>query len=125
MRKLMHCGLIAALALGVGLAGCSKKADTNKPIEQIQKEVEGMNLSQLESNARVYANEIQGKQGEVAKVLEQVKSIPPTELLGEKAKKLRDDASAIKNEISALTQRYNIYANKFKEMGGDVSKIKI
>ncbi len=124
MRKLisiLFCGVFA-MAL---VSGCAKRADKNKPIEQIKAEVEKMSVSDLESSAKAYADEILAKKSEIEKVADKVKSLSPTELFGDKAKSLKDQMSQIGNDVSALTERYQIYAQKFQQAGGDVSKIKI
>ncbi len=116
-------GILASLFILV--SGCAKKADPNKPIEQIQADVQKMSVSDLEANAKVYADAILAKKGEVEKVSDQMKQLKITELMGDKAKVLRDQLSKIGTDVSALTQRYDIYAKKYQELGGDVSKIKI
>lgn len=107
------------------IAGCGKKADPNKPIDQIQKEVEGMSVGQLQSTAKAYADEISSKTSEMKKVQEKLKGLSPKDLLGEKAKSIKDEASKIGTEIKALSERYSIYADQFKKAGGDLSQIKV
>lgn len=124
MKKWMSVFFCGVLAIAF-VSGCAKKADTNKPVEQIKAEVEKMSVSDLESNAKAYANEIIAKKSEIEKVADKVKSLSPTELFGDKAKSLKDQMSQIGNDVSALTERYQIYAQKFQQAGGDVSKIKI
>jgi len=125
MKRMIYLLIVFSLVIGVGLTGCSKKTDINKPVTDIEGEVQNMNLSQLQSNAQAYAKEIQSKQGDVEQVLSKVKELSPKDLLSDAAKNLKQEASQIKSDISALTQRYNIYAKKFKELGGDVAQISI
>ena len=125
MRKILFSVMALSCVIALGLTGCSKKADTGKPIEQIQKEVQNMQLSDLQQNAQAYAREIQGKQTEVTKVIEKIKTLTPTEVLGAKASEIKSEASAIQSKISELTKRYEIYAQKYQEKGGDLSQIKI
>ncbi|MCM8774789.1 MAG: hypothetical protein NC930_00295 [Candidatus Omnitrophica bacterium] len=105
-------------------AGCGSQADANKPIDQIQQEVQNMNVSQLESKARAYAKEIAKQTAEMAKVQEKLKGLSPTELFGEKAKGIKDELGKIATETKALSDRYKIYADKYKDLGGDINKIK-
>lgn len=116
--------LIAPLALGLAM-GCAKKADINKPVDQIQAEVQKMSAGDLEKNARAYAKEIAAKKGDIEKVKEQLKGISVKDLFGEKAKGIKDQVSRLGNELGQLSERYDIYAKKFAESGGDLSKIKI
>lgn len=106
-------------------AGCSKKADTQKPLGEIRKEIEGMSLNQLQGQAEAYAREIAGKRGELEKIQAQLTSLSPQELFGDKAKGIKDQMSRVASDTQALTDRYNIYAGKFQELGGDSSKIQI
>ena len=113
------------LILAASIAGCSKRVDANKPLDQVQAEVQNMNLKQLESNARAYAKEITSKNSEVQKATQQIKTINPTEIFSEKAKGLKDQISKLGSEVSALSQRYEVYAKKFQELGGNLENIKV
>jgi hypothetical protein len=117
--------LAVVLAASILVFGCGKKADTNKPIAQIQQEVQKMSTGDLQATAQAYVKEIKAKKGDVGKVSEQLKSLSPKELFSDKAKKIRDQAAALSKDISSLTQRYDIYAKKFAEKGGDLTKIKL
>ena len=112
------------LVFSLALSGCSQ-ADSNKSIDGIKTEVEGMSVSQLESKAIAYAKEISNKTGDMDQVKKKLAELSPKDLLGEKAKEIKNDLSSIDSEIGALTKRYNIYADQFKKLGGDVAKIKI
>lgn len=124
MKKLAM-SLMVLLIAGAALQGCGKKADTQKPVDQIQQEVQSMSKADLESNAKAYVNEISSRKSELDKIASQLKSLSPTEMFGEKAKGIKDELSKVQSDLSALTQRYEIYAKKYQEVGGDVSAIKI
>ena len=111
--------------LSLALYGCAKKADTNKSVEQIKSEVQHMTSADIEAYAQAYVKEITAKKGEVDKVADQLKSISPMELLGEKAKSIKSQISNIESDVSKLTERYQVYAQKYQELGGDASKISI
>jgi len=117
--------LFAVLALGIALTGCAKKADTRKPVDQIKAEVQTMSVNDLEAFAKAYAGEIASKKTEVGKIGDQIKALTVSDLMGDKAKNIKDNLSAISGEVEALTVRYQLYADKFREKGGDVSKIQI
>lgn len=116
---------LMVLFLAAAVVGCGKKADTSKPIDQIQQEVQAMSKADLESNAKAYVNEITAKKSELEKIGAELKTLSPTEIFGEKAKGIKDKLSSVQSEMSALTQRYEIYAKKYQEVGGDLSTIKI
>jgi len=116
------CLLITAM---VFTFGCAKKADPNKPIDQIKAEVEKMSVNDLQATAQAYAKEIKATQVEVDKVKEKFKGMSPMDLFGEKGKGIREQATKLASEVSELTKRYTIYADKLRAKGGDLSKIKI
>ena len=126
MKKGINFGfLLGILVCSLAISGCGKKADTNKSVDQIHKEVEAMSVNDLEGYAKAYANEILAKKSDVEQLTQKLKSIPVTELFGDKAKSLKDDLSKIGSDVSALSDRYQVYVQKFQEKGGDLSKVKI
>ncbi len=123
MKK--YFAFVLTILLAASVTGCGKKADSKKPIEQVRAEAEKMSVGDLEATARAYANEIAAKKGEVEKIQSQLKGLSIKDMLGEKARGIKDQASAVGQEISALTERYEVYAQKFQAAGGDISKVKI
>ncbi len=125
MKRKMFVPFLMCLAIAVIGTGCGKKADPNKPIDQVKAEVEKMSVSDLEATARAYAKEIAAKKGKVDEIQAKLKGLSPMEVLGEKGSKIRDEAAQVATQVSALTERYEVYASKFQQSGGDLSKIKI
>jgi len=68
-----------------------------------------------------YKKAIEAKEGDVEKLAAKLKDIPVTEMLGEKAKSLKVDMERLQQSVSALQERFQIYYDKLKEKGGDVS----
>ena len=54
-----------------------------------------------------------------------LKAIPLTEQMGAEAKGLQTDIATLNKSVAALTERFQVYYNKLKEMGGDVSGLEI
>lgn len=115
--------LMVAVALNVW--GCTKKADAAKPMDQVRAEAEKMTAADLEATAKAYASEIAAKKSDVEKIQAKLSGLSLQDMVGEKAKSIKDEASKVGQEISALTERYEVYAQKFQATGGDVSKIKL
>jgi hypothetical protein len=109
----------------VGVAGCGKKADENKPISEVQAEAGKMNVEQLKAKAMVYKDAIVAKKAEIEKVAAKLKAIPITQQLGTEAKALQTDIENLNKSVAALTERFQVYYNKLKEMGGNVSGLEI
>lgn len=125
MNRFLRNYLFAMFVLGIALTGCAKKADTRKPVEQIKTEVQTMSVNDLEAFAKAYAGEIASKKTDVEKIGDQIKALTVSDLMGDKAKNIKDKLSSISGEVDALKVRYQVYADKFREKGGDIAKIQI
>ena len=105
--------------------GCSKKADENKPMADVQAEAAKIDVAQLKAKAVEYKDAIVAKKAEIEKVAAKLKAIPVTEQMGTEAKALQTDIANLNKTVSALTERFQVYYNKLKEKGGDVSGLEI
>lgn len=126
MKQVKNVIAVFALAILVlGLNACAKKADENKSIDQIKTEVQAMSINDLQANAEAYAKAIAAQKGEVEKITAKLKDLSPAEIFSEKAKSIKSELSALQGKFDALSDRYSIYAEKYKEMGGDIAKISV
>ena len=107
------------------LCGCSKKADESMPVSEVKAEAEKMDVDQLKAMATAYKDAIAAKKGDIEKVMAQLKEIPITKMMGEEAKGLKTDIDSLNKSISALKEHFQIYYNKLKEKGGDLSGLEI
>jgi hypothetical protein len=121
--KIGLCVLIAGCLLG--FAGCKKKADAETPIADVQAEASKMNVEQLKAKATEYKDLIVAKKAEIEKVAAKLKEIPIAQQMGAEAKGLQTDIATLNKSVAALTERFQVYYNKLKEMGGDVSSLGI
>jgi len=131
---------------GLALVGCGKKADKSagpsapptgggtavnvtadveKPVPEVEKQAQTLSVPDLRATATQYAQAISVKKEDLQKVLAQVKELPLTEALSEKAKTLKAEAQKIQTSIKDLTDRFQVYYNKLKEKGGDLSGLTI
>jgi uncharacterized coiled-coil DUF342 family protein len=117
------CLLIAGCLLS--FTGCGKKADESKPIADVQAEAGKMNVEQLKAKAVEYKDAIVAKKAELEKVAAKLKEIPLTQQMGAEAKALQGDLANLNKSVVALTERFQVYYNKLKEMGGSVSGLEI
>ena len=123
VRNAVLCCLIA-LCLSA-ILGCGKKADENKPISEVKAEAEKMDTDGLRAMATVYQKAITAKNSEVEKLTAKLKDIPVTEMLGNEAKELKTDIDDLNKSISALKERFEVYYQKLKEQGGDLSGLQV
>jgi DNA-binding transcriptional regulator GbsR (MarR family) len=123
VRNAVLCCLIALCLFAI--LGCGKKADENKPVSEVKAEAEKMDTAGLRDMAMVYQKAIAAKNSEVEKLATKLKDIPATELLGNEAKELKADIENINQSISALTERFDVYYQKLKDKGGDLSGLQV
>lgn len=95
------------------------------PVADVKAEADKMNVEQLKAKAMEYKNAIDAKGAEIGKVLAKFKEIPAAQQMGTEAKGLQTDLSTLDKSVTALTERFQVYYNKLKEMGGDVSGLEI
>lgn len=107
------------------LFGCGKKADESRPVSEVKAEAEKMDVEQLRSMALKYKDAIMSKQDEIAKIGAELKKIPVAEMLGNEAKGLKADIESLTKSVSALKERFQVYYDKIKEKGGDLSDLKL
>ena len=113
------------VAVSFSLCGCGKKADENKPVSEVKAEAEKMSVEKLKSTAMAYKDAITAKKGEITKLTSKLKDIPLTKMIGDEAKGLKTDIEGLNKSVSALKSRFDVYYNKLKEKGGDVSGLSI
>ena len=123
VRNAVLCCLIALCLFAI--LGCGKKADENKPISEVKAEAEKMDTDGLRAMAMVYQKAIAAKNGEVEKLTAKLKDIPVTEMMGDEAKELKADVDNLNTSISALKERFEVYYQKLKEQGGDLSGLQV
>ena len=121
-RNIVICLLVLSFW---SLAGCGKKADESKPLSQVEAEAEKMNVNKLRSMALLYKDAIMAKKSEVGKLAGDLKDVSVANILGDEAKDLTTEIDALNKSVSALKQRFQIYYDKLKEKGGDVSGLQL
>jgi ABC-type transporter Mla subunit MlaD len=111
----------------LALCGCgkAKKADENKPLSEVKTEAEKMNAGQLRETALAYKSAIEAKTADLEKVITKLQKVPLTEALGEEAKNLKADIDNLTKSLESLKQRFEVYYQKLKEKGGDLSGLEI
>ncbi len=123
LKNAVLCCLIALCLFAI--LGCGKKADENKPIGEVKAEAEKLDTDGLRAMAMVYQKAIAAKNSEVEKLAAKLKDIPVTEMLGSEAKELKADIDNLNTSISALKERFEVYYQKLKEQGGDLSGLQV
>ena len=122
-KNTILCCLLVLISLT--LCGCGKKADENKPIGEVKAEAEKMSVEKLRSMTMTYKDAITAKKDEVGKLTSKLKDIPLTKMMGDEAKGLKADIDGLNKSVSALKERFEVYYNKLKEKGGNLSGLNI
>jgi len=105
------------------LSVCGKKGvDTSKAISDVKAEAEKMDVSQLRQMALKYKDAILDKTKEVEKLMAKIK---PTDILSDEAKKIKADIDDLNKALGALKERFNVYHDKLKAKGGDISELEL
>ncbi len=119
---------VIVLIVVVGLVGCGSKSskgpasvDETKPIAEVKAEANKMSVEQLKATAQSYRQAIVAKQAELEKVAAKLKDIPITDALGEEARAIKTELESLNTSVAALTERFQVYLDKLKELGADVS----
>lgn len=107
-------GFLAGLALVAMLTGCggSSKIDENKPADQIAADAAKMGQAELQKMVNTYEAAIAEKSKEIQALTAKVKEIPLTELMGDKAKVLKEDVSKITASMGKLKDQMAVYAKE-------------
>jgi hypothetical protein len=121
-KYILFCALVLCALV---LFGCGKKADESKPISEVEAEAEQMDVGELRAMAMKYKDAIAAKEPEIKKLADKLKEIPITEMMGEDAKELQAEMKELNKSVSALKDRFQIYYNKLKEEGGDLSGLQL
>ena len=123
VRNAVLCCLIALCLFAI--LGCGKKADENKPISEVKAEVEKMDTDGLRAMAMAYKETITAKSSDLEKLTAKLKDIPVTQMLGAEAKSLKADMVNLEKSVSALKERFEVYYQKLKDTGGDLSGLQL
>jgi len=111
----------------LAITGCSKKetrADENKPIDEVKAEALKMNATELKEMVLKYKEALTAKQAELDKIAAKLDNLSVTEVV-EVTKKIQPEMEKLAGSIAALNERFQIYFQKLKEKGGDVSGLEI
>jgi hypothetical protein len=123
VKNAVICCLIALCLFAI--LGCGKKADENKPVSEAKAEAEKMDTDGLRAMAMSYKEAIAAKSSDLEKLAASLKDIPVTEILGAEAKSLKADMVNLEKSVSALKERFEVYYQKLKDTGGDLSGLQL
>lgn len=126
-RNITLWGLLVLYSLGI--MGCGKKtgvgtgvkADENKPVSEVKAEAEKMSTEDLRAAAMAYNDAIKAKTAEVDTLAKELMKVMLAGKSQDELKKLNDQMGEMNKSKEKLTERFEIYYEKLKEKGGDLS----
>ena len=132
MKPVKSITLLCLLVLcSVTVLGCSEKKETvvgtdlkideNKPISEVKAEAEKMDAGQLRAAALKYKEATEAKNAEVDKLAKELMQSMVADKSGDKAKDLNARMSALNKSAEALAEQFQVYYDKLKAKGGDLS----
>lgn len=104
--------MVCLIAVGIMLAGCGSGVSEDKPMAEVKAEAQAMDVNQLQAVVDKYKKAIEAKQPEIQKLQAKLKKIPISQIMGDEAKGIKEDISAVTDSIRALTDRMRVYASK-------------
>ena len=100
--------LIAAVLAGCGNSGI----DENKPMDQVAAEAAKMSQEKLQSMVDEYEGLIAEKTEKLKGVEAQIKDLPLSELMGEKAKTIKEETKNLSTSLSKLKDQLKVYSKE-------------
>jgi len=98
-----------------------KKTDENKAISQVKAEAEKMDAGQLRAAALKCKEAVEAKSAEVDKLAKELMQNMVADKSGDKLKDLNARMSALNKSAEALAEQFQVYYDKLKAKGGDLS----
>jgi len=132
MKAVKSTTLLCLLVLcSLVVVGCSEKKETvvptdqktdeNKTISQVRAEAEKMDAAQLRATALKCKEALEAKSAEVDKLAKELMQSMVADKSGDKVKDLNARMSALDKSAEALAEQFQVYCDKLKEKGGDLS----
>ena len=96
-------------------------ADVQKSLAAVEAQAQTMSVADLKTTATQYKQALSAKQTDLQKLAAEAKGLSITDALGDKGKALKADVQKNEADVKALKDRFQVYYNKLKEKGDDVS----
>jgi len=93
------------------------------PMEDVKAEIDKLGVEQLKAKATDYKDAILAQKAELATATEKLKEIPVTQLMSADAKTMQSNIATLTKTISNLNDRFQLYNNKIKELGGSAIEL--
>jgi uncharacterized coiled-coil DUF342 family protein len=122
--SLTLCMNIAVFSMII-ILGCDKKADENKPLDEVKAEAAEMDVEDLREMALEYKETIYANLEEIGKIKNKIKEIPLKEMFGDQAQELKQELEPIIKSINELKKRFWVYYSELKKKSADLSGLEL
>ena len=119
------CMMVLATGCDQKSGGGSATVDETKPLSEVKAEADKLDVEKLKAIAMDYKEAIMAKEDEVKKLMDQIKEIPLAQQMTDEAKSLQADLKDLNDSLKNLTDRFQVYYNKLKEMNADLTGLEI
>ena len=120
------------LCVMVLVTGCDQKSgggsatvDETKPLSEVKAEADKLDVEKLKAVAMDYKEAIMAREDEIKMLMDQIKEIPLAQQMTDEAKSIQADLKELNDSLKNLTDRFQIYYNKLKEMNADLTGLEI
>ena len=100
-------------------------ADLNQSVEEIKQKVAAFDKTEVLAYVDQYKSVLLEKKDQIADLTGQIKGLSMTEMMGDKAKGLKDQLAQYSDQFAGLKDRYSVYLQKLEEFGVDVSAYRL
>jgi len=101
------------------------EVDISKAVSAIKAEVGKLDVEQLTALVKKYKSVIEERKVEVEALSSKIQKLDFTGMSSEEGQSLMVNVDNINKAIAALKERFSIYYDKLKELGGDVSGLEV
>jgi uncharacterized coiled-coil DUF342 family protein len=122
--SLTLCMSIAVFSMII-ILGCDKKADENKPLDEVKAEAAEMAVEDLREMALEYKETIYANLEEIGKIKNKIKEMPLKEMFGDQAQELKQELEPIIKSINELKKRFWVYYSELKKKSADLSGLEL
>ena len=126
MRKfLMALCFVAVVGVMVGCEEVgTEKIDLGQSVAAVKAKAANMDVAELKAMALKYKQAMKDKQVEVNKVMSEIGKVDLS-AAGKKVDKVKVDIDEIMKSVGTLKKHYDVYLGKLKELGADISDVKL
>lgn len=92
-----------------------------RPLAEVDEEATNLTLEQLKAAAMKYKDAIEAKTAELEPLVNKLKELPMSQKLSAEGLQIKDEIAGVQESVEALKARYDVYVNRLKGMGADVT----